>query len=363
MTSPLITKLSARGVMVPMRRPPIAASGRIDGAPLVLVDLHTDDGVVGRAYLFAFTRAMLAPTVATLDALAEIALGQSAAPLALERVLRQRVTLQDSQGLLGQALAACDMAAWDAHAQAAGMPLARLLGATTDSVPAYNSCGLWIAEPDTLGEEAEALIDEGGYDAVKLRLGRADFAADLRAVRKVRAALPDPVRVMSDFNQALRAHEALMRCRALDDEGLYWFEEPIRHDDWRNAARLRAQLRTPVQLGENLRGAGEMDKAIAAGAASLYMPDVQRIGGVSGWLRAATLAAVHDLPLSSHLFPEISAHLLAASPTAHYLEYVDWAAPVLCEPLGIRDGRALIRDTPGCGLTWDEDAVTRYRVC
>ena len=363
MTSPLITKLSARGVLVPMRRPPVAASGRIDGAPLVLVDLHTDDGIVGRSYLFAFTRAMLAPTVATLDALAEIALGQRAAPLALERVLRQRVTLQDSQGLLGQALAAFDMAAWDAHAQAAGMPLARLLGAATDSVPAYNSCGLWIADPDTLGDEAEALIDEGGYDAVKLRLGRAEFAADLRAVRKVHAALPDSVRVMSDFNQALGAHEALIRCRALDDEGLYWFEEPVRHDDWRNAAMLRRQLRTPVQLGENLRGVGEMDKAIAAGAASLYMPDVQRIGGVSGWLRAATLAAVHDLPLSSHLFPEISAHLLAASPTAHYLEYMDWAAPVLCEPLRIRDGHALICATPGCGLAWDEDAVDRYRVC
>ena len=201
MTTPVITKLSARGVLVPMRRAPVAASGRIDGAPLVLVDLHIDAGIVGRAYLFAFTRAMLAPTVATLDALSEIAVGQSAAPLTLERLLRGRVTLQDSQGLLGQALAALDMAAWDAHAQVAGMPLARLLGATPDSVPAYNSCGLWIADPDTLGEEAEALVAEGGYDAVKLRLGRADFAADLRAVRKVRAALPDSVRVMSDFNQ------------------------------------------------------------------------------------------------------------------------------------------------------------------
>ncbi|MEQ8234302.1 MAG: enolase C-terminal domain-like protein, partial [Gammaproteobacteria bacterium] len=277
--------------------------------------------------------------------------------------LRRRLTLQDTHGALGQALAAIDMAAWDAHAQVAGMPLARLLGAATARVPAYNSCGLWVGDPARLGDEAEALVDEGGYSAVKLRLGRPGFAGDLAAVRAVRGRLPDTLRVMSDFNQALDAHEALARCRALDDEGLYWFEEPVRHDDWRSAARIRAAVRTPVQLGENLRGPSEMDLAVAAGAADLYMPDVQRIGGVSGWLRAASLAALHDLPLSSHLFPEFSVHLLAASPTAHYLEFMDWAAPILQQPLLVRDGHAEVPDRPGAGLAWDEAAVSRYRVC
>ncbi|MEQ8661330.1 MAG: enolase C-terminal domain-like protein, partial [Gammaproteobacteria bacterium] len=289
MNLPTIRGLSARPVLVPMRRAPVAASGRIDGAPLVLVDLLTADGITGRAYVFAFTRAMLAPAVAMLEALDELVVGAPAAPLALDAVLRRRLTLQDTHGVLGQALAAIDMAAWDAHAQAAGMPLARLLGAAGERVPAYNSCGLWIGDPARLADEAETLVAEGGYAAVKLRLGRAEFAGDLAAVRAVRGRLPDSVHVMSDFNQALSAHEALARCRALDDEGLYWFEEPVRHDDWRNAARVSAAVRTPVQLGENLRGVAEMDLAIAAGAASLYMPDVQRIGGVSGWLRAATL--------------------------------------------------------------------------
>ena len=113
-------------------------------------------------------------------------------------------------------------------------------------------------------------------------------------------------------------------------------------------------------LNENLLSAADMQKAVAAGAADFYMPDAQRIGGVSGWLRAAALAQVHDLELSSHLFPEISRHLLAVSPTCHWLEYMDWADPILAEPVVIEGGHAPIPDRPGCGLEWDEDAVEKY---
>ena len=119
----------------------------------------------------------------------------------------------------------------------------------------------------------------------------------------------------------------------------------------------------PVQLGENFSGARAMAAAIAAQACDYVMPDLERIGGVTGWLRAAGLAAAADLPMSSHLFPEVSAHLLAATPTCHWLEYVDWAAPILAEPLRIVDGNAVPRDAPGAGLAWNDEAVARYRVC
>jgi mandelate racemase len=134
----------------------------------------------------------------------------------------------------------------------------------------------------------------------------------------------------------------------------------VRHDDYAGCARVAAALRTPVQIGENLTDTFELVSALEAGAMEYVMPDVQRIGGVTGWLRAAAIAHAHGMEMSSHLFPEYSAHLLAVTPTAHWLEYMDWAIPVLAEPLEIRDGHAIIPARPGSGIAWNEDAVKRY---
>jgi mandelate racemase len=167
---------------------------------------------------------------------------------------------------------------------------------------------------------------------------------------------------MVDFNQALSVHEAGRRGHALDGEGLAWIEEPIRHDDYAGAATLARELKTPIQIGENFNGPHAMAEALAASACDLVMPDLARIGGVTGWMQAAGLAAARGIPMSSHLFPETSAHLLAATPTCHWLEYVDWATVLVQEPLMIEDGHAIVPDRPGCGMIWDEKAVEKYRI-
>lgn len=357
-----IAEIRARPVMVPIERPPRAASGSIPQAPLVLIDLITDDGVTGRAYVFTFTPAMLTPTTGCLGALGELIVGDPLAPLEIEAKLRKHFTLLDTQGLVGLALAGIDMAAWDAAARAHQLPLARFLGAEPKPIPAYNSCGLWIQDPSRLADEAETLLAEGGFNALKVRVGRPDFAQDLAAVRAVKDRIGDTAHLMSDFNQSLSTHEAIARCVALDGEGLYWIEEPIRHDHYAGCAKVAAAVLTPIQIGENLQSPLEMQKAIDAEAANFFMPDVQRIGGVTGWLRAASLGQVHDLALSSHLFPEFSAHLLAATPTAHWLEYMDWSDAVVQEPLQIKAGHAVIPDRPGVGIEWDEGAVSRFLV-
>jgi len=259
------------------------------------------------------------------------------------------------------ALAGIDMALWDALAVAAGMPLATLLGGAPKAIPAYNSNGLGLMDPAAAADEAEALVGEG-FRAVKLRLGRPSAADDLAALRAVRKRLADDVRLMVDFNQVLPLVEARRRGRMIDGEGVYWIEEPIRHDDYTGCAALARELETPIQIGENFAGPRAMSAAIEAGASDFMMPDLERIGGVSGWREAAALADVASIEISSHLFPEASAHVLAASPTAHWLEYVDWAAPILAEPLRIVGGAAKIRDVPGTGLTWNEEAVARYRM-
>jgi len=148
----------------------------------------------------------------------------------------------------------------------------------------------------------------------------------------------------------------------LDDEGLLWIEEPIRHDDYAGCARVSETVLTPIQIGENFDSAFAMQAALTEECCSYVMPDVQRIGGVTGWLRAAALAHAAGIEMSTHLFSEVSAHLLCVTPTAHWLEYVDWADAVLTKRLTIKDGYALPGEEPGCGIEWDEDAVKKYLV-
>jgi mandelate racemase len=357
-----IRNVRARPVMVPLKRPPQSASGTIGDAALVLVDVETNEGVTGSSYLFAFQKPMLKPTVQMVEAVGEILKGDVLAPYEIEAKVRKRYTLLDTFGLLGQAIAGIDMAAWDAHAKALNVPLVVALGGSVKPVRAYNSCGLWIKDPGLLGDEAAELVSEGNYGAVKLRIGRPDFNQDLAAVRNVKKSIGENIHLMTDFNQSQTVNEAIRRGRILDDEGLYWIEEPIRHDNYAGCAKIAAEIATPIQIGENLLNTGEFQKAIDAEAAEFYMPDVQRIGGVSGWMRAAALAQVHNLDMSSHLFPEFSAHLLAVTPTCHWLEYVDWAAALLQQPLQIKDGHALIPDRPGAGIEWNEDAIKKYLI-
>jgi mandelate racemase len=212
-----------------------------------------------------------------------------------------------------------------------------------------------------LADEADKLL-AGGFRAVKLRLGYPTAQADIAAVRAVRKRIGDGIALMVDYNQALTVEEALARGRALDAENIFWLEEPIRHDDYVGAAKLARELKVPIQIGENFSLPAAMTIALEQGAADYVMPDLDRIGGVTGWRQAAEIAAACRVPMSSHLFPETSAHLLAATPTCHFLEYVDWANVLLEEPLTIVDGRAVVPSRPGNGMVWDNKAVERYRM-
>ena len=354
-----IQSLSARAVYVPMTRPLHTSTGAITRVPLVLIDLTTSRGAVGRSYLFCVTPLALKAQVALLGEMASLIIDRPLVPFELEQMLEKRFTLLGTTGLVGMAISGIDMAAWDALAIEAGQPLCRLLGGLPRPVRAYNSCGLGLMGAADLAREALELLT-GGFSAVKLRLGYASLEEDVAAVRAVQAALPAGVQVMTDYNQALDVTEAIRRGHALEEFGLTWIEEPVPASDHAGNARVAYALKTPVQIGENFWGPRDMGRALAAQASDYVMPDAERIGGVSGWMRAAALAQAAGLPMSSHLFPEVSAHLMCVTATAHWLEYVDWANPVLRTPLEIRDGHAVLRDVPGCGIEWNEAAVTKY---
>lgn len=355
-----VESVQTRVLDVPLNHVLGTSADVVRRAPILLVDLATREGAVGRSYVFCY-RPAAARAIALLveDAFATIA-GDRVEPRAIAARLERRFALLGVTGTARMALSALDVALWDLVAKDAGLPLAVLLGGSLDPLPAYNSNGLGLMGAAEVADEAMELLDRG-FRAMKLRLGYDTLAADLEVTRAVRQRLPDAIALMVDYNQALSVEEAQRRCMAMEGEGVEWIEEPMAHHDWPAHAALVRRLTLPVQLGENFNGARELDGALAAGACDLVMPDLARIGGVSGWLDAARIAASAGVPLSSHLMPEVSGHLLAASPTRHWVEHVDWADAFLAEPFPVIDGRLHLSDRPGNGLDWDRGAVERLR--
>jgi mandelate racemase len=365
--SPAWPALTVRAIRAtPVEVPPNFILGTTMGAfravPLLLIDAETEQGVTGRSYIFCYLRAAAPAIASLLGEVERVTKGEAVDPPALWAKLARRFTLIGVQGVVRMAMSGFDVACWDALGVAAKQPLCRLLGAEPRPIAAYNSCGLGLMDDlGALADEAEKLLAIGHLRAVKLRLGYPTVAADISAVRAVRKRIGEDVALMVDYNQALSFDEALERGRALDQENIYWLEEPIRHDDYAGAALLARDLVTPLQIGENFSLPFDMAVALDQAKPQYVMPDLERIGGITGWREAAGLAAVNRVPMSSHLFPEVSAHLLAATPTCHYLEYVDWADVLVREPLRIVDGHAIVPDRPGNGMIWNEDAVARYR--
>ncbi len=237
-----------------------------------------------------------------------------------------------------------------------------LLGGSVGAVRSYNSNGLWLKEPGAVAEEALELREEGGFSGLKLRLGRERASDDVTALDAVRKVVGDEMHLMVDFNQGLNLAEALHRCHMVDEHGLAWIEEPIVYDNLDGHAQLARELKTPIQIGENFYGPREMHKALQKKACDLVMPDFMRIGGVTGWIRAAAIAGAAGIPMSTHLYPEVAAHVMRVTETAHWLEWQDWANPILQNPYPIVDGMLQIPDVPGLGLAWNEDAVERHLV-
>ncbi|MDQ3862087.1 MAG: mandelate racemase [Actinomycetota bacterium] len=361
----LDSELTIRGLVlhavdVPLSRPLKTGGGEVGSAAMVLIDLMTEEGVTGCSYLFCPTPLVLKPLAKLLSNLAPLIEGDLLAPVEIERKLQKTFRLLGPQGLSAMAMAGIDMAAWDALAKSCELSLVRLLGGQSCRIPAYNSCGLGMIGPERAAEEAQELLVPG-FSAIKVRLGYKELKTDREVIRAIRDSVGDEVVLMADYNQSLSVAEARRRAAALGEE-LYWIEEPTRADDYSGHARIRSETKTPVQIGENWWGPHDAAKSIEAGASDYVMADAMKIGGVTGWVRTAALAGAAGIPLSSHLFPEISVHLLAVSPTRHWLEYVDWANPILEKPLKIEDGYASAPDAAGIGISWGEGAVQRYSV-
>lgn len=346
-------------VSIPLPEPHRTASGVVAESPLVLVEVSTESGAVGQGIVFTYTRAALKPTAEFLMNIRELVLGRALAPRSIGETLQQRFRLLGTQGLVGMALAGLDMALWDALVRARDQTLVRYLNGQYRAIPAYGAVGYD-------GPEQSARVAEGwakrGFKGVKAKIGYPTVEEDLAVVRAIRSAVGPDVAIMVDYNQSLSVPDAIVRIKALDEEGITWVEEPVMANDFAGHAAVARAVRTPIQCGENWWGDREMRTAIEAGASDYVMPDVMKIGGVTGWLRASRLAQTHGIRVSSHLWPELSAQLLCVTPTAHWLEYADWWNPLLEEPLQLDGGYADIRRSTGTGVRFNTRSVRQYRV-
>jgi mandelate racemase len=353
-----IRSLTTRGMVVPLKFTLGTSAAIVKSVPLLLVDLLNEDGVTGRAYTFCYRPSGAVAISSHLSEAIDLLKGKRVTPFDVTQTLSRQFALLGVTGSVRMALSLMDMAMWDTMALMQGVPLSSLLGSRPKPLLAYDSRGLGLMDPDRLAEETKTLL-ESGLGAVKLRLGYPSLSEDLAALNAVRSSIRDDVKIMVDYNQALTSAEAIRRGRELEKEGIYWLEEPIAHEDYEACAAVARELRVPVQIGENFNGPEGLLRAIGVQASDYVMADVARIGGVTGWLHAAGVASAHGIKMSSHLMPEISAHLLCATPTGHWLEYVDWADAIVQEPLMIRDGMVLTSERVGSGISWDEAKLKR----
>jgi len=252
---------------------------------------------------------------------------------------------------------------WDLRGKAAGLNVARLIGACTTAVPAYHSGGLWISRSvDELQREAADFVAQG-WRAMKMRISKPRAEEDVARVRAVREAIGPDIGLVVDSNQQLTVPRAIRLGRMLEEFNLTWFEEPIPYQDHAGEAEIAAALDTPVASGETEYTSRGMFEMLRARSADILMPDLQRMGGPTEFLKAAHIAEAFNTPVSSHLFPEMNLALLAAVPNAIYLEYMPWCEPAYRERISLdAQGRAIVPERPGWGFAFDVDAIRRYGV-
>jgi mandelate racemase len=350
-----IQSINIRPVVVPMDVPHRTASGVIFESPLALIDVTTSEGVVGHSIVFAYTVAALKPITEFLTNIKPLIVNQALAPIEIQQSLNAKFRLLGTQGLVGMALAGVDMAIWDALARSKEMSLIKLLGSVEKPILAYGAVG-YEGEIGS-AKQAEDWANRG-IKGVKAKIGYPTVQEDIRVIQAMRCAVGDDVAIMVDYNQSLSPTQAIERTKLLDHEGLTWIEEPTLAHDYEGHAEISKQTSTMIQSGENWWGVLDVKHAIQAKSSDYVMLDVMKVGGVSGWMKASALAEVNSIPVSSHLWSELSACLLSCTPTAHWLEYCDWWNPILQNPLFIdQQGYAHPNASVGRGIEWDESVV------
>jgi len=359
-----IVRIKTFALSIPMARP--FTGGRPqhkEKVNPVLVQLLTEDGLEAFGQTFTWNASQVNSLKAAIDDLAEVVIGQD-----VFRWAEAWQKLFDATRHMGHrgygiyALSAIDSALWVMQAKALGMPLGRLLGGYREEVPAYASHQLFRdCSLDELQSQANNLV-ELGFRSMKLKMGYKPFNVDLERLRAVREAVGEDIDIMVDANWAWTVPEAIKIGREIEHYKVYWLEDPLDSEDPDDLARVTRALDIPITVGETFSTKYDFRRLIEKGSADILMIDLQRVGGVTEWMKVAALAQAWHLPVASHLFHAFSVHLISAIPNGLIVEYMPWWDVIYKEPPQVKNGYMKLPDKPGLGLELDPEAIKRYQI-
>ena len=334
--------------------------------PVVTLRLRTDNGIEGIGITFYGGR-MTGSLRVAVEELAALTIGED--PLRIEKIVAKlRAGTGDScgpGGIFTLALAAIDIALWDIKGKALDQPLWKLLGGHRDRVATYASGSLRRGLSDDQAQRAAQILVRKGFRQMKTQMalpGNPTPAEEVRRVRSVREAIGPDIDLMCDINQRWRPEQAIAIGSQVEDVGLFWLEDVTAADDYAGLARVTAALKTPVAGGEYVWGIVPFRHMIEARSVDIVMVDICRAGGVTQWMKIAGMAEAFNLPIVSHVMPEILLHLVAACPNGLTVEYMPWMLALYEETPAIEDGLLMLPDKPGLGLTFDEKAIAAFKV-
>ena len=356
-----LESIEVRAVSIPMRRPIVSKVGIYPEWPFILIDVKTKEGIVGRSYLEPYLKDAVRYIGPAILDLADMLKGRQLAPLDFYRDAMKQTASDRAAGRKPHRYRRRRHGHMGRSRKGGRAATGRAFGRQRRPASAYNTNGLWLIPLDRLGREAEQLVAEGNFNAIKIRLGRPTLRQDLEALKAVRGGNRLRHRSHVRFQPGSRtARGNLSLSRS-------WMTRVF------TGSRSRSSLTTTriapnwrVNSGRRFRSARtSMGRAPSCRrsspqAADLYMPDLMRIGGVTGWMRSAAIAGASGHPMSSHLYPEVSAHLLRATETCDWLEWRDWGNPIIAEPFEVKDGFVNVPNRPGNGIDWNEDAIRKF---
>jgi L-alanine-DL-glutamate epimerase-like enolase superfamily enzyme len=354
-------------VHLPADEPLAGAAENPSGTrPIVTVEVDTDDGTSGLGVTY-FGGALTGTLKSAVDELGALAIGDD--PLRVEAVTAKWRAAAGSAGpggIFNLALSALDTALWDIRGKTLGLPLWKLLGGARERVPSYASGALMRGLTLDRVVAAAATLKERGWREMKTQLalpGETTPAKEVERVCRVREAIGPDIKLMCDINQRWRPEQAIDIGRRVEDAGvgLFWLEDVTTADDFPGLARVTRALATPVAGGEYVWGIVPFRHMVEAHAVDVIMIDLVRVGGVTQWLKVAGMAEAFNLPVVSHLIPEVHVHLIGAVPNGLTVEYMPWLMPLFTEVPMLQGGELAMPTRPGLGLEFDRAALARYR--
>lgn len=333
--------------------------------PIVILRLRTDNGIEGIGVTFYGGR-MTGSLRVAVEELAALTVGED--PLRIEKILEKLwAGTGDScgpGGIFTLALSAIDIALWDIKGKALDQPLWKLLGGHRNRVPTYASGSLRRGLTDDQAQRAAHILVQKGFREMKTQMalpGKPTPAEEVRRVRVVREAIGPNIKLMCDINQRWRPEQAIDIGSRVEDVGLFWLEDVTAADDYQGLARVTAALKTPVAGGEYLYGIAPFAQMIRHHSVDIPMIDICRAGGITQWMKIAGMAQAFNLPVVSHVMPEILCHLIAACPNGLTVEYMPWMLCLYEETPPIDDGMLVLPSKAGLGLRFDERAIASFR--